>query len=130
MLFTFLSVPCPRGGQSRIDRYSTCSSATATVPASANSASEGSLSKKHGLTKQSARRTKPYRSLQRYRAQPAVPCLRARHKARSLSLPTTTVFVCDGCLACSVSFFVCSASAGFMTKKARPISLYKIMICC
>ena len=31
MLLTSLSVPCLRGGQSRIDRYSTCSSATATV---------------------------------------------------------------------------------------------------
>ena len=46
MLLTSLSVPCPRGGQTRIDRYSTCSSATATVPASANSASAGSLTKK------------------------------------------------------------------------------------
>jgi len=39
-------------GQSRIDRYSTCSSAIATVPASANSESAGSLTKKASLTKQ------------------------------------------------------------------------------
>jgi len=31
IMLTSLSVPCPREGQSRIDRYSTCSSATATV---------------------------------------------------------------------------------------------------
>jgi len=40
--------------------------------------------------------------IDRYSAQPAVPCLRAPDKARSLSFPTTTVFVCDGCLVCRI----------------------------
>ena len=46
MPLTTLSVPCLQEGQSRIDRYSTCPSATATAPTSANSASAGSSTKK------------------------------------------------------------------------------------
>jgi len=44
--------------------------------------------------------------------QPALPCLRSIQRTPVYSdatLPTTSVFVCDGCLACSVSFFVCTA---------------------